>query len=229
MRINKLFSNYGICSRKETNILIKDNRVSVNGELAFEGQWVEETDSILLDGIPLKKEPPIYIAFNKPVGILCSLDSSRKDNIQDFLNYPKYIFPIGRLDKDSNGLILFTNDGDFANALINSENHHEKEYIVKVNRPFSDDFLASMSNGVPILDTITRPCKLRRISEDTFSITLTQGLNRQIRRMCLHFHFKVISLTRIRILNIQLSSLPSGEYRYLTSDELKNLNKLLLK
>ncbi|MGL4875709.1 MAG: pseudouridine synthase [Clostridium sp.] len=229
MRINKLFSNYGICSRKETNSLIRDNRIIVNGSPAFEGQWVEETDLILLDGLPLEKEPPIYLAFNKPSGILCSLDSSYKDNIQDFLNYPKYIFPIGRLDKDSDGLLLFTNDGDFANSLINSENHHEKEYIVQVHRPFSDDFLDSMSKGVPILDTVTRPCTLKRISEDTFSITLTQGLNRQIRRMCLYFHFKVTSLTRIRILNIDLLNLPLGGYRHLTSNELHNLKNLLLK
>ncbi|MGL5647564.1 MAG: pseudouridine synthase [Clostridium sp.] len=229
MRINKLFSNYGICSRKETNTFIQNNRIIVNGELAFEGQWVEETDIILLDGKQIKKEPPIYLVFNKPKGVLCSLDSSLPNNIFDFLKYPKYIFPIGRLDKDSEGLILLTNDGEFANSLINSENHHDKEYIVKVNRSFSDDFLNSMSKGVPILDTITRPCKLTRISDDTFSIILTQGLNRQIRRMCLHFHFRVISLKRTKILNINLSNLPVGFYRNLTTFELHNLKNSLLK
>ncbi|ENZ01707.1 pseudouridine synthase [Clostridium thermobutyricum] len=227
MRINKLFSNYGICSRKQTNILIKEKRVLINGILAKEGQWVEESDEILLDGKKIKKADNIYLAFNKPRGIICSSSEDLNNNIIKFLNFNGYIFPIGRLDKESEGLILLTNDGDFANSLINSENYHPKEYIVKVNRNITDEFLNSMSKGVKILNTITRPCILKRISNDTFSIILTQGLNRQIRRMCLNFGYRVISLKRIRIVNILLDNLQEGEFRNLTDDEILTLKNFL--
>lgn len=227
MRINKLFSNYGICSRKETNRLINENRVLVNGILAFEGQWVEESDLILLDNTPIMPEEKIYLAFNKPRGILCSSNLDLDNNIINFINYPKYIFPIGRLDKESEGLILLTNDGDLANDLINSENNHPKEYIVTVDSLITEDFLFSMANGVKILNTVTRPCVIKKISDNTFSIILTQGLNRQIRRMCKVFGYNVITLKRIRILNITLDKLNYGEYKSLTSTEVSILKETL--
>lgn len=227
MRINKLFSNYGICSRKETNRLIKEKRILVNGFLASEGQWVEESDLILLDNAPIIPEEKIYLAFNKPPGILCSSNLDLDNNIINFINYSKYIFPIGRLDKESEGLILLTNDGDFANDLINSENNHPKEYLVTVDSSISEEFLSSMSNGVKILNTITRPCILNEISEDTFSIILTQGLNRQIRRMCKVFGYNVLTLKRIKILNITLDNLSLGEYRTLSLEEVSLLKESL--
>ncbi|WP_297631810.1 pseudouridine synthase [uncultured Clostridium sp.] len=227
MRINKLFSNYGICSRKETNRLIQENRVLINGIPAFEGQWVEESDIILFDGTRIVPKPKIYLAFNKPRGILCSSNSNLESNIISFLNYPHYIFPIGRLDKDSEGLLLLTNDGDLANDLIDSNNYHEKKYIVTVQSPITEEFLTSMSNGVKILNTITRPCILEKISDYTFSIILTQGLNRQIRRMCKTFGYTVITLQRIQILNISLSGIDYGEYRELSNSEITSLKDIL--
>lgn len=227
MRINKLFSNYGICSRKETNRLIQENRVLVNGILAFEGQWVEESDIILLDNTKITPKPKIYLAFNKPRGIVCSSNSELDSNIISFLNYPHYIFPIGRLDKDSEGLILLTNDGDLANNLIDSNNYHEKKYIVTVHSPITQTFLNSMSSGVKILNTITRPCVLEKISDYTFSIILTQGLNRQIRRMCKNFGYNVTTLQRIQILNISLSGINYGEYRELSTSEIDSLKNIL--
>lgn len=229
MRINKLFSNYGICSRKQTNLLIKEERVLINGKLATEGQWVEEDDDILLDGKKIQKTNKLYLAFNKPRGVICSSAEDLENNIISFLSYNHYIFPIGRLDKESEGLILLTNDGDFANSLINSENYHPKEYIVKVNKDITKNFLNSMANGVKILDTITRPCTLKKISNNTFSIILTQGLNKQIRRMCLNFGYRVLSLQRIRIVNIHLNKLPLGEFRNLTAEEVFTLKEFLLK
>lgn len=227
MRINKLFSNYGICSRKETNRLIQENRVLINGILAFEGQWVEESDIILFDGTRIVPKPKIYLAFNKPRGILCSSNSELESNIISFLNYPHYIFPIGRLDKDSEGLLLLTNDGDLANDLIDSNNYHEKKYIVTVHSPITEEFLTAMSNGVKILNTITRPCILEKISDYTFSIILTQGLNRQIRRMCKTFGYTVVSLQRIQILNISLSGIDYGKYRELSNSEITSLKDIL--
>ncbi|MDQ0150374.1 pseudouridine synthase [Eubacterium multiforme] len=223
MRINKLLSNYGICSRKETNKFIEDNRIIINGELATKGQWVEESDNILLDNKPLKKRDKIYIALNKPTGITTTLARDVKDNILDFMNYKEYIFPVGRLDKESQGLIIMTNDGELANKILESENNHEKEYIVTVDKPFNDEFIEKMSNGVEILNTKTRPCKVKRINEDTFNIILTQGLNKQIRRMSKALGYEVKYLKRIRIMNINIDGILKGEFRNLTEDEVNEL------
>ena len=224
MRINKLLSNYGYCSRKEVSRLIEDKRIIVNGKLCEQGQWVEESDDILLDGEKVQKKGKVYIALNKPKGIVCTSSREIKDNIIDFLNYKDYVFPVGRLDKDSEGLILMTNDGELANMILSSESYHEKEYIVTLDKDFDDEFLYKMSNGVSILGTVTRPCKLTRVNNNTFNIILTQGLNRQIRRMCKTFGYNVIKLERIRIVNILSKGIDSGEWRYLTKEEVENLN-----
>ena len=223
MRINKLLSNYGYCSRKEVRKLIEDKRIVVNGKLCEQGQWVEESDDILLDGEKVQKKEKVYIALNKPRGIVCTSSREVKDNIIDFLNYKDYVFPVGRLDKDSQGLILMTNDGDLANKIISSENYHEKEYVITVDKDFDDDFIYKMSNGVNILDTVTRPCKVRRINNDTFNIILTQGLNRQIRRMCKTLGYNVIKLERIRIVNILSKGIEIGDWRALTKEEIEGL------
>jgi 23S rRNA pseudouridine2604 synthase len=276
MRINKLFSNYGICSRKETNKLIEEKRVKVNGKLCVLGQWVDENkDEIFLDDKPICMEKKVYIALNKPVGITCTAQSKVKDNIIDFMQYPQYIFPVGRLDKESQGLIIMTNDGDLANEILESDNIHEKEYIVQVDRNFDDEFLNQMAKGVyisgeessgirRISDTLgvhrnitneeirlvkenlnnlnfiqlnklkknednknnivrTRPCQVSRINQNTFKIILTQGLNRQIRKMSRALGYKVIRLERIRIMSIKLDNIDLGKWRYLYEDEVKNL------
>lgn len=225
MRINKHLSNLGICSRKATNILIEEKRIKVNGVLCIPGQWVEEVDEILIDDKPIPVKNKVYIILNKPIGITCTASPKVKSNIINFMNYPDYIFPVGRLDKESQGLILMTNDGELANKILESENHHEKEYIVTVNKPFDNSFLKGMSKGVEILGVITRPCSIKRINEDTFSIILTQGLNKQIRRMCKVFGYTVIRLERIRIMNIKIDGIEIGKWRKLTEvelDELKN-------
>ncbi len=226
MRINKLLSNYGICSRKDANRIIEQGRIIVNGQLCEPGQWVEEYDSILLDNEPIKPKDKVFIVLNKPVGITCTLARDVKDNIIDFMNYPDYIFPVGRLDKESQGLILMTNDGDLGNKILESDNRHEKEYIVTVNKPFHDDFIKGMSEGVEILGVKTRPCIIKRISEDTFSIILTQGLNRQIRRMTKAFGYEVTRLERVRIMNVELKDLEIGKWRNLTEEEVGELRKL---
>ena len=223
MRINKLLSNLGFCSRRETNRLIEENRISVNGELCKPGQWVEEEDVILIDNKPIPIKDKIYIILNKPVGITCTAARSVKDNIIDFMNYPEYIFPVGRLDKESQGLILMTNDGELANKILESENEHEKEYIVTVDKPFDEAFLKEMSEGVEILGAKTKPCIVEAISEDTFSIILTQGLNRQIRRMTKAFGYTVIRLERIRIINIKIDGINVGQWRNVTEEEMKIL------
>jgi 23S rRNA pseudouridine2604 synthase len=223
MRINKLLSNHGICSRTEANRLIVDNRVIVNGEICTPGQWVEEEDIILIDNEPMPVKDKIYIALNKPVGITCTAEKTVVSNIINFMNYPEYIFPIGRLDKASQGLILMTNDGDLANKVLESENHHEKEYIVTVNKPFDDLFIKGMSEGVEICKVKTRPCKVSRVTNDTFSIILTQGLNKQIRRMSKAFGYTVVRLERIRIINIKIHGIEDGEWRYLTEEEVIEL------
>ncbi len=226
MRINKLLSNYGICSRKEANNIIREGRVIVNGETCTEGQWVEETDDILLDNEKLKKKKRVYIILNKPVGVTCTAAKDVKDNIVSYVNYTDYIFPVGRLDKDSQGLILLTNDGELANLILESENLHEKEYIVTVDKNFGDEFVKGMERGVEIhKGVITRPCKLKKINENTFSIIITQGLNRQIRRMSKAFGYNVIKLERVRILSIYLGDLPYGSWRILKRDELEKLKK----
>ncbi|MBW9155253.1 pseudouridine synthase [Clostridium sp. FP2] len=223
MRINKLLSNHGICSRTDANRLIAENRIIVNGKLATPGQWVEEEDIILIDNEPIPVKDKIYVALNKPVGITCTAEKTVQSNIIDFMNYPEYIFPVGRLDKASQGLILMTNDGDLANKILESENEHEKEYIVRVNKPFDDFFIKGMSEGVEICSVITRPCKVSRVSVDAFSIVLTQGLNKQIRRMSSAFGYKVVRLERIRIMDIKIEGIDNGNWRYLTDKEVIEL------
>ncbi|WP_315121176.1 pseudouridine synthase [uncultured Clostridium sp.] len=226
MRINKLLSNLGFCSRRETNRLIEENRITVNGELCEPGQWVEEEDIILIDNKPIPVKDKIYIALNKPVGIICTAAREIENNIIDFINYPEYIFPVGRLDKASQGLILMTNDGDLANKILESESEHEKEYIVTVNKPFDDAFLKGMAEGVEICGGKTRPCKVTRVNENTFRIILTQGMNKQIRRMSKVFGYTVIRLERIRIVNIKIDDIGAGKWRNLTEEEVIELRNL---
>lgn len=223
MRINKLLSNHGICSRTDANRLIAENRIIVNGQLCTPGQWVEEEDTILIDNKPIPVKNKIYIALNKPVGITCTAEKSVESNIISFMNYPEYIFPVGRLDKASQGLILMTNDGVLANKILESENEHEKEYIVTVNKPFDYFFMKGMSEGVNICKATTRPCSVSRVSENTFSIILTQGLNKQIRRMSSAFGYKVVRLERIRIINIKIEGIEVGMWRDLTDSEVRDL------
>lgn len=225
MRINKLLSNKGICSRKEANKLIELGRILVNNKLAIPGQWVEEEDEILIDGEKVTQSKKVYLILNKPVGITCSAAKEVKDNIINFVNYPAYLFPVGRLDKDSQGLILLTNDGDLANEILSSENVHEKEYKVQVDKPFDDVFLEGMAEGVVIDGVKTRPCNVKPMTKDTFTITLTQGLNRQIRKMSKVFGYKVVRLERIRILDIKIEDLPYGKWRALIDSEVKNLKR----
>ncbi|WML37738.1 23S rRNA pseudouridine(2604) synthase RluF [Clostridium sp. OS1-26] len=227
MRINKFISEKGICSRREADKLIEKKRVTINGNLASIGDKVTSQDEIQIDGKLLnKKDKRIYIALNKPVGITCTTESKIKGNIVDFINYPKRIFPIGRLDKDSEGLIFLTNDGDIVNKILRAGNNHEKEYIVTVDKPINNEFLKGMSSGVKILNTITNPCKVTKESSHVFRIILTQGLNRQIRRMCEAFGYNVLKLKRIRIMNVKLKDIPVGKWRYLTEEELSIINKL---
>lgn len=223
MRINKLFSNFGICSRKETNRIIEEGRVTVNGEPCIVGQWVELTDEILLDGIELKKAKDIYIALNKPKDIVCTASDDVENNIINYLGVKEYVFPIGRLDKDSQGLIILTNNGELSNKILEAENNHEKEYIVTLDKKFDDDFIKGMENGVEILNRITKPCKVKRIDENTYSIILTQGLNRQIRRMSKVFGYNVIKLERIRIVNITIEGIEYGKWRYISNREIEEL------
>ena len=226
MRINKYFSNLGICSRRETNRLIEEKRVIVNGVLCQPGQWVEEYDDILLDGEKVKAREKIYIALNKPVGITCTAAENVKNNIIDYMNFEQYIFPVGRLDKESQGLIIMTNDGVLSNRILEADNLHEKEYIVTVDKEFDDNFIEGMSSGVDIGEAITRPCRVTKVSNNTFNIILTQGLNRQIRRMTKAFGYTVTKLERIRIMNIKIDNIEYGKWRKLTSRELEKLKEL---
>ena len=223
MRINKLLSNMGFCSRKEANKFIEEGRVIVNGELCIPGQWVEKEDIVLIDNEPITPKEKVYIALNKPVGVTCTAEKTVENNIISYMNYPQYIFPVGRLDKESQGLILMTNDGDLANKILESENEHEKEYIVTVNKEFDDEFIKGMSEGVEILGTITKTCKVTRVNENTFKIILTQGLNKQIRRMSKAFGYTVIRLERIRIMNVKVDGIEYGEWRNLTKEEVDTL------
>lgn len=223
MRINKLFSNYGICSRTDVNRLIEENRIMVNGKLCRLGQWVEKDDNILFDNENIVAKDKIYIALNKPVGITCTAAKTVESNIIDFMDYTEYIFPVGRLDKQSQGLILMTNDGDLANNILDSKHEHEKEYIVTVNRPFDKTFINGMSEGVQICGVKTRPCKVITVSDYTFRIILTQGLNKQIRRMSRTFGYTVVSLERIRIINIKIDGINNGMWRHLTENEVIGL------
>jgi 23S rRNA pseudouridine2604 synthase len=222
-RINKYLSESGYCSRREADRLISQNRVKINGKIAVIGSKITETDIISVDEQTINNQTDfVYLAFNKPIGITSTTDPKIKDNIIDFINYKKRIFHIGRLDKDSEGLILMTNDGDIVNDILRTENNHEKEYVVTVNKKLSHDFVYKMSKGVPILNVVTKPCIVKQIGEKTFKIILTEGLNRQIRRMCDYFGYQVVSLKRIRIMNIHLD-VPVGKYRELTKNELKEL------
>ena len=228
-RLHKFLSEAGYCSRRAADKLIEEGRVTVNGKHPEMGTKVSSTDEVSVDGkvVSIKKKSRVYIAFNKPVGVVCTTDTRvEKNNIIDFINYPSRIFPIGRLDKDSEGLILLTDDGDIVNKILRSSNNHEKEYIVRVDKPISQTFVKRMSEGVPILDTMTKPCRVQKLSRDSFKIVLTQGLNRQIRRMCSYLDYEVESLKRVRIMNINLMS-DVGEYRNLTKEELNTLNKAL--
>ncbi len=228
VRINKYLSEIGFCSRREADKLIEQNRITVNGKTAELGTRITENDEIKVDGknIGKKKESRIYLAFNKPAGIECTTNTAVKSNIVDFINFPERIFPVGRLDKYSEGLIIMTNDGDIVNKILRARNHHEKEYIVKVDKPITDKFLQKMSNGIPILGTMTRKCKVELVNKNTFKIILTQGLNRQIRRMCEYLDYRVTNLQRIRIINIHLD-IAKGKYRELNANEIQQLNKLI--
>lgn len=231
IRINKFLSQKGFCSRREADKFILDERVTINGIVAKMGEKIDPEDDVSVDGERISKKinKKIYIILNKPKGIVCTTDSSvEKDNIIDYINYPKRIFPIGRLDKTSEGLIFLTNDGDIVNKILRAKNKHEKEYHVTVDKPINNDFVKKMSKGVPILNTVTRPCEIKRIKEYEFKIILTQGLNRQIRRMCEHFGYRVKKLKRIRIMNINLD-IPLGEWRYFKDNEISELNKILSK
>lgn len=226
-RINKYLSESGFCSRREADRLIEQKRVKINGELALIGSKVTGESKITVDDKPIKRQNDfVYLAFNKPIGITSTTDQSIKGNIVDYINYHKRIFHIGRLDKDSEGLILMTNDGDIVNQILRAENNHEKEYVVVVNKKITEDFLTNMSKGVPILDTVTKPCIIKQTGDKTFKIILTEGLNRQIRRMCEFFGYQVVSLKRIRIMHIHLD-VPTGKYRELTKKELDQLFKLI--
>lgn len=230
MRINKFLSRAGHCSRREADRLLEQGRITINGEIPELGTKVKEGDEVKVDGkvIENKKEEYTYLAFNKPVGIVCTTDSGvEKDNIVDYINYPKRIYPIGRLDKPSEGLILLTDDGEIVNKILRSRNDQGKEYVVRVDRPITAEFIKGMSEGVPILDTVTKKCEVRKTGGREFRIVLTQGLNRQIRRMCDYFGYNILKLKRIRVINIHLDDLPTGEYRDLTGEELKELKKIV--
>ncbi|MGU8377507.1 23S rRNA pseudouridine(2604) synthase RluF [Clostridium perfringens] len=227
VRLNKYISETGFCSRREADKLIEQGRVKIDGLKATTGMKVSKGQSVSIDGKPLKVENElVYIALNKPVGITCTTESKIKGNIVDFINHEKRIFPIGRLDKDSQGLIFMTNDGDIVNKILRAGNNHEKEYIVTVNKPITDEFVKGMSNGVPILGTVTKKCLVKKESKNSFRIILTQGLNRQIRRMCEYFGYEVKKLERIRIMNVSLGNLKMGSWRYLTKKELAEINRL---
>lgn len=224
INLNKFISDTGICSRREAEKFIVAGRVKINGTVAQLGNRVREGDEVLVDDKPIKaKEKPLYIAFNKPVGITCTTERHIPGNIIDYIKHPKRIFPIGRLDKPSEGLIFLTNDGNIVNKILRAGNQHEKEYTVAVNKPITDDFIRKMSNGVPILDQVTKKCRVEKQSNFVFKIILVQGLNRQIRRMCEYLGYSVTSLRRDRIMNITLEGLPVGKWRYLDESEIKKI------
>lgn len=223
-RLNKAISDSGYCSRRQADTLIEKGRVTVNGVKSGLGDRAMPNDEICVDGKTIKENPNlVYIMLNKPVGITCTTDLRFDDNVIDFIKHPERIFPIGRLDKPSEGLLLLTNEGDIVNKILRAGNKHEKEYIVKVDRPVTDTFIEKMGAGVPILDTLTKRCKVERVSRFVFKITLVQGLNRQIRRMCEYLSYEVVALQRTRIMNLEIGDLPVGEWRDLTENELKTL------
>ncbi len=227
-RLNKFISEKGYCSRREADKLIEDGRVTINGIVPQMGTKVKPSDKVCIDGVSINEteEKLVYLAFNKPEGIECTTNIDVPDNIIDYIDYPTRIFPVGRLDKYSSGLILLTNDGEIVNKILRARNNHDKEYLVKVDRPISKEFIKQMGNGVPILDTVTRKCRVEKITSFTFKIILTQGLNRQIRRMCSFLDYEVVELKRTRILNISLD-LPLGQYRDLEEEELAELQLLI--
>lgn len=225
IRINKYLSEVGFCSRREADQLIQQGRVTINGKIPEPGSKVEEGDEVIVDGERLSKpkERFVYLAFNKPRGIVCTTDGKKeKNNIIDYINHPKRIFPIGRLDKASEGLIFLTNDGDIVNKILRAKNQHEKEYLVVVDRPIDSGFVKKMGDGIPILGTKTQKCKVEKLSQYKFRITLTEGMNRQIRRMCEYLGYKVKSLQRVRIMNVKLD-MPLGKWRYLNANEIKDI------
>lgn len=227
MRLNKFISDSGLCSRREADKMVETGRVTVNGRRAEAGMQVTGTDTVRVDGeVIASGRETVYIAFNKPAGVTCTTDRGEKSNIIDHVNYPDRIFNIGRLDKDSEGLIFLTNDGDIVNKILRAGNKHEKEYVVTVNKPVTDEFISGMSGGVPMLGVMTRKCKIIRESAFVFRITLTQGLNRQIRRMCEHFGYEVTKLVRVRIMNITLQGLPTGDWRFFSAIELAEIKRL---
>ena len=224
MRLNKYISETGACSRREADKWIEAGRVTCNGIRAVLGTQVAAGDEVRVDGELIgAKKRQIYIALNKPAGITCTTDREIEDNIIDFIGHSERIFPIGRLDKDSEGLILLTNNGDIVNEILRSENSHEKEYVVTVNRPITDLALSMMASGVKVMGVTTKRCEVTRVDSDTFRLTLTQGLNRQIRRMCSALGYRVQRLRRVRVINIELGSLGSGKWRYLTDSEMAGL------
>lgn len=225
VRINKYLSQVGYCSRREADKLLEAERILINGKLPELGTKVQEGDKVIVDGklIDPNKNEKVYMIFNKPKGIVCTTDTRvEKDNIIDYINYPTRIFPIGRLDKMSEGLIFLTNDGDIVNKILRAKYNHEKEYVVKVDKPIHNQFLNAMQRGVEILGTVTNPCKIKKVNQNTFNIILTQGLNRQIRRMCEALSYRVLALKRVRIMHISLD-VPVGKYRMFTEEELKSL------
>ena len=227
-RLNKAIAETGHCSRRAADRLIEEGRVKVNGESVGLGVQVSDSDEISVNGeIITVKDKRVYLVFNKPTGITCTTDTKIQGNIISYIDYPFRIFPIGRLDKPSEGLIFLTNDGDIVNKILRSRNNHEKEYIVGVNKKVSDWFLKKMSNGLPILETVTKKCVVERIDDYSFRIILTQGLNRQIRRMCEHLDFEVRSLKRVRIMNVELGALRKGVVREFTKEEMEGLQELI--
>ncbi|PKM57779.1 MAG: 23S rRNA pseudouridine(2604) synthase RluF [Firmicutes bacterium HGW-Firmicutes-3] len=228
IRLNKYISESGTCSRREADKLILRGMVTINGEVALVGSKVDFGDIVIFEGNVIKpKKNRIYIAFNKPAGVTCTTDPKDPTNIVDYIGYKERIFPIGRLDKMSEGLIFMTNDGDIVNKILRSGNQHEKEYVVTVDKPITDDFISKMERGVPILKTKTKPCKIERIGKNRFKIILVQGLNRQIRRMCEVFGYTVVKLKRIRIMKIELRDIEPGHWRYLNKDEINEINRLI--
>ncbi|WP_086029374.1 23S rRNA pseudouridine(2604) synthase RluF [Tenacibaculum holothuriorum] len=228
INLNKYISSTGICSRREAERFITEGRVTINGKPTQLGNRVYEGDVVKIDGKPLRAKPKtIYIALNKPVGIVCTTDNKERKNIVKFVGHPQRLFPIGRLDKPSEGLIFLTNDGDIVNKILRAGNNHEKEYIVSVDKPITERFIKRMSNGIPILGTVTKKCKVEKLSEKTFKIILVQGLNRQIRRMCEYLDYEVTKLKRTRIMNVSLGKLKIGEWRELTEQEMKEINRLV--
>lgn len=228
VRINKFLSEAGVCSRREADRYVEEGKVKIDGVLAQMGSKVSKDSQVTFCGKPVKKENKlVLIALNKPAGIVCTTDPGDPDNIISFINYGMRIYPIGRLDKDSEGLILLTNDGNIVNKILRAENKHEKEYLVTVNKEITPEFIKKMSMGVPILDTVTNQCFIEPTGKNSFRIILTQGLNRQIRRMCEHFEYRVVSLKRVRIMNIQLGRLKTGSWRNVTEKEIDELNRLL--